>query len=378
MCGILALISHRRIDAVALAAASAAVSHRGPDDEGYVLFAEGAEPLVLRGGDLASARAAPDACWHAALAHRRLSIIDLSEGGHQPMCTPDRRCWITYNGELYNYIELREELKSLGFGFASESDTEVILVAYRAWGPRCLERFNGMFAFVLLDLEARRVFAARDRFGVKPLYYWVSPEGQIVLASEIKQFTTLPGWRAVLNGQRAYDFLNWGLFDHSDETLFDGVFQLRGGESATFAVSGVAAHGARLPVSRWYELRPTRFDGSFHEAGEEFRRLLTDSVRLRLRADVPVGSCLSGGLDSSSIVCLANRLLRETGIASSQKTFTAGSTTKEFDERAFAEEVVHATGVDAHYVEPDPDRLFELLGRMTWHQDEPFGSTSVY
>ena len=392
MCGILALISRDSIDTAALAAATAAVRHRGPDDEGYVLLADGMDPLMLGGEDTQGGavvtRLAPGVVhagaragggWSAALGHRRLSIIDLSTGGHQPMCTADRRCWITYNGEVYNYLELRDELRALGFTFTSESDTEVILASYRAWGPKCLERFNGMFAFVIVDLAARRVFAARDRFGVKPLYYWFSPQGMIALASEIKQFSMLPGWRAVLNGQRAYDFLNWGLFDHSDETLFDGVFQLRGGEAVTLDLDRLAVTPrGRLPTSRWYELRPGRFGGSLEEAGAEFRRLLTDSVRLRLRADVSVGSCLSGGLDSSAIVCLANSLLRQSGSSARQKTFTAGAATKELDEREFAEEVVRATGVDAHYVEPGADQLFDMLGRMTWHQDEPFGSTSVY
>jgi asparagine synthase (glutamine-hydrolysing) len=318
----------------------------------------------------------------AALGHRRLSIVDLSPAGHQPMCTADRNCWITYNGEIYNYLELREELRALGSAFSTRSDTEVMLAAYRQWGRGCLQHFNGMFAFVLFDRARRKLFAARDRFGVKPLYYWISPEGLIAFASEIKQFTVLPGWQARVNGQRAYDFLNWGVSDHTDETLFRGVFQLRGGEALELdldsgELSRVSA-GGRLPAYCWYELQGRPFAGTPVDAGHAFRALLMDSIRLHLRADVPVGSCLSGGLDSSSIVCVMNDLLRAQNVGALQRTFSACATVTRFDEREFIDDVVRQTGTDAHFVYPSLEELFPLLDRITWHQDEPFGSTSIY
>jgi asparagine synthase (glutamine-hydrolysing) len=395
MCGIVALYSRRGpLAAETLRAVQAAVRHRGPDDEGIVCF-RGADlaPAVLGGADTPRTVHAAGLSYtplsgdaeaagaSLALAHRRLSIIDLSPTGHQPMCDAERRCWITYNGEIYNYVELREGLRDLGHAFSTPSDTEVMLAAYRQWGRECLHRFNGMFAFVLIDRARRRLFAARDRFGVKPLYYWVSPEGLIAFASEIKQLTVLPGWRARVNGQRVYDFLNWGVSDHTDETLFDGVFQLRGGEALELDISGRphrAEPGGRLPVHRWYELAGRPFSGTLAEAGQEFRRLLTDSVRLRLRADVPVGSCLSGGLDSSSIVCVMNGLLRERDAQALQKTFSACAAVKRFDEREFIDEVVEHTATDARYVYPRLEELFGMLDRITWHQDEPFGSTSIY
>lgn len=395
MCGISAIYSPRfGLEAGLLRAVQQAVRHRGPDDEGVVCF-EGAgwTPLARGGPDTPHAVYAstlPYAPMHApvpdgtrlALTHRRLSILDLTASGHQPMCSADRACWIVYNGEIYNYLELREELKALGHAFVSQSDTEVILAAYRAWGRDCVTRLNGMFAFVLFDRVRKRLFAVRDRFGVKPLYYWVSPAGFVALASEIKQFTVLPGWSPKVNGQRAYDFLNWALQDHTDETLFEGVFQLRGGEALDLdlgdAAPAAGAPGGRLPTYRWYELRPGSFRGSLAEAAREFQRLFTDSVRLRLRSDVPVGSCLSGGLDSSSIVCVMNALLRESGAHELQKTFSACSTVKRFDERDYIEEVVRHTATDAHYVYPALEELFGALDRITWHQDEPFGSTSIY
>ena len=361
MCGIGALYSaHGNLSAETLLAVRKAVGYRGPDDEGVACFPVGGQEL--------------------ALVHQRLSILDLTAAGRQPMAAADRGCWITYNGEIYNYLELREELRAAGHAFATQSDTEVILAAYRQWGRDCLHRFNGMFAFVLYDSPRRRLFAARDRFGVKPLYYWISPEGLVAFASEIKQFAALPGWRARVNGQRAYDFLNWGLTDHTDETLFEGVFQLRGGEAVALELSGAPSGGpgGRLPAYRWYDLEGRSFSGTLAQAGEEFRRLLTDSVRLRLRSDVPVGTCLSGGLDSSSIVCVMNEVLDAHGGHALQKTFSACSTVARYDERRYIDEVVRHTAVDAHYVYPGLDGLFELLDRITWHQDEPFQSTSVY
>jgi asparagine synthase (glutamine-hydrolysing) len=235
---------------------------------------------------------------------------------------------------------------------------------------------------VLLDRSRKTLFAARDRFGIKPLYYWISPDGLVAFGSEIKQFTVLPGWNARVNGQRTYDFLNWAVSDHTDETMFAGVFQLRGGEAMELDLSGhqppSVMRGGRLPTYRWYDLKPRPFSGSFEDAGVEFRRLLTDSVRLRLRADVPVGSCLSGGLDSSSIVCVMNGLLRERDANELQKTFSACSDVKRFDEREYIDEVVRYTGTDARYVYPQVDDLFALLDDITWHQDEPFGSTSIF
>jgi asparagine synthase (glutamine-hydrolysing) len=400
MCGLTAIIAPSPAPLAGLVrSATRLVAHRGPDDEGYVLFSAGLEAILVAGGD-----DTPDACYRydapyaprtvldlaaatpalVAIGHRRLSIIDVSAAGHQPLCSADGRYWIIYNGEIYNYIELRRELGALGYAFRTQTDTEVMLAAYDRWGSDCLHRFNGMFSFVILDRTARRLFAARDRFGVKPLYYWISPEGLITFASEIKQFAVLPGWKPRVNGQRTYDFINWALLDHTDETLFDGVFQLRGGEALVLELGGNSFPAAksrnRLPVYRWYELQPRVFDGSLASAGEEFRRLLTDSVRLRLRADVPVGTCLSGGLDSSSIVCVMNGLLRDhdAHAHAQQNTFSACSTVRRFDERDYIDEVIRHTGITAHYVYPRIDELFPAVDRITWHQDEPFGSTSIY
>lgn len=397
MCGIAGIISASPALSAYCEAMNNALRHRGPDDEGFVLISDNFA-LPLGGVDTPAsvyqleATYAPKADINTStpadctltLAHRRLSIVDLSPLGHQPMSYADRY-WIVYNGEVYNHPELRAELEGAGYQFRSHSDTEVILAAYDYWGEDCLSRFNGMWAFALYDMQKQTLLLARDRFGVKPLYYWISPAGYLAFASEIKAFTVLPDWNPQVNGQRAYDFLVWNLLDHTSETMFSGVFQLRGGQSVLLDVGRKGRESLKslanqqLPqVSNWYTLKAKPFCGSAADAADQFRDLLEDAVRLRLRADVPVGSCLSGGLDSSSIVCLANRQLRQQNASEKQKTFSACATVKRFDERDFIESVVNQTEVEAHYTYPELEGLFPLLDEITWHQDEPFGSTSIY
>ncbi|MGF6781104.1 asparagine synthase (glutamine-hydrolyzing) [Paraburkholderia sp. GAS334] len=336
------------------------IAHRGPDGEG--VFCDD----------------------RLALGHRRLSIVDLSDAGHQPMFFKDRYV-LTYNGEVYNHIELRAELELAGYRFVSRSDTEVILAAYDHWGVACLDRFNGMWAFALYDRQAKSLFLARDRFGVKPLYYWKGPEDLFAFGSEIKQFVDLPGWQARVNGQRAYDYLNWGVTDHTEDTLFDGVHQVSPGHyvliDLTPGAGTLGKHlrsGGRIAQTQWYELKAAEFDGDFAAASNRLRDLLEDAVRLRLRADVRVGSCLSGGLDSSSIVCLMNRQLEHAGAANQQHTFSACSTISKYDESDYIEQVVTQTGVVSHRTYPALQDLFPSLPDLTWHQDEPFGSTSIF
>lgn len=396
MCGIAGFFAATPQPAALLKDMTDLIRHRGPDDEGFTLLLDNASPMLACGGDdtpeSAYASVMPfsptariDALGNTpvrlALGHRRLAIVDLTPFGHQPMSYAAERYWIVYNGEIYNHIELRAELEGLGHQFASHSDTEVILAAYMQWGEQCLNRFNGMFAFALYDRACQTLFLARDRFGVKPLYYWVSPHGAFYFASEIKQFTCLPGWRAKINGQRAYDFLAFGVSDHSDETLFAGVFQLAPGYKATLSLGNGPAWNrldGRIPSQQWYELQARPFSGSYNDACARFRELFYDAVQLRLRADVEIGSCLSGGLDSSSIVCVMNQLLHEKNAAALQKTFSACSDVAKYDERAWIDTVVNQNKISAHYVYPSLENLFEESPSITWHQDEPFGSSSIY
>lgn len=391
MCGIGVLVSPPRGPALTGATVRAflgAVRHRGPDDEGYALL-DGAGALHAFGGDDTPAEVYrsglpgnPTRSIHdgevsarVAMGHRRLSIVDRSPSGHQPMVSPDGRYVIVYNGEVYNFAALRRALQAEGREFRTPSDTEVVLKAFVHWGPSCLRRFNGDFAFAIYDREARRLFAARDRFAVRPIYLCALADGTFAIASEIKQLTTLPAFRPVLNAQRAYDFLNWGLTDHTEETLFVGVRQLRGGELIDCSVDQLTT----MPTpERWYDLVPAKVSTGYDDAVQDVRDLFFDSVGLRMHADVPVGTALSGGIDSSSIVCAVNHLLRTSGGARPQSTFSSCSEIRRFDERHHIDEVVQATGVDAHYTYPTVEQLFAHLDALTWHQDEPYSSTSIF
>ncbi len=332
------------------------ISHRGPDDHGREVFRCGDRELEL-------------ASW-------RLSILDLSPHGHQPMSYLGGRLHIVFNGEVYNYAELREELVKAGYTFASGGDTEVVLAAYLHWGYECLSHFLGMFAFCLWDREREVLFAARDRFGIKPLYYFISEQG-IAFASEIKQFTGLIDFRAQANPARVAEFLAYGFQDHTSETMFAGVRQLRGGEYAMLSTKQWQPPDG-LNIQAWYELKtPSEFSGTFEEASAKYRELFFDVIRLHLRSDVPVGSCLSGGMDSSAIVCTMHNLLLVAGRTEIQKTFSCVFEQPECDERTFMEAVETATGAEPHHVSPgERDTLAELPEQL-WYQDEPFGNASV-
>jgi asparagine synthase (glutamine-hydrolysing) len=333
------------------------ISHRGPDGEGWMVFD------TARG--------------QLALGHRRLAIIDLTDSGHQPMSYDDGRYWLIFNGEIYNYVELRRELEAAGRVFHTQSDSEVLVAAYAHWGESSLDRLFGMFAFLIWDAREQQLFAARDRFGIKPLYWVETPRG-VAFASEIKQLLNVPGVSRAANVARLRDFLASGISEHTRETMFSDVRQLRGGECITCNLAAWSP-GDALAVRRWYGvLTSGGLDVSETEAGERFRELLTDSVRMHLRSDVPVGSCLSGGLDSSSIVCLMDRLLRGENSAAPIHTVSACYREKEVDERPFMEAVARQTHCDPHYVYPRVDDAFTSAEKITWHQDEPYGSTSIF
>jgi asparagine synthase (glutamine-hydrolysing) len=391
MCGIFGLVTGRPVAAAELAAMSRLLRHRGPDDEGLLVAGPGGTrwfggedtPDAVLASDVPFAprtRLAGSGLAEASgviLGHRRLSILDLSPHGHQPMSYRGR-LWAAYNGEVYNYAELRRELEARGHRFESDTDTEVILAAYDAWGPTCLSRFNGMWGLAILDLERGTLFLARDRFGVKPLYVRAA-NGRLAFASEIKAFSGLADWAPRANLPRVFDFLVWNVVDHGAETLFDGVVQVPPGHCALVDVSSVLAGGGELPALRpqpWYELPPAGAQPP-EDAVAALREALADAVRLRLRADVPVGSCLSGGLDSSSIVCIMSEALARAGGAP-VRTFTARSAEREYDESAYASAVVERACATPTVVTPEPDKLFADLDRLVWHQDEPFVSSSIF
>ncbi|TRZ99886.1 MAG: asparagine synthase (glutamine-hydrolyzing) [Nitrospiraceae bacterium] len=370
MCGIAGIYSmvERPVDLRLLERMTQVLAHRGPDGEGYVLLAPRVQgkPLPVIGRLSDSLRSTTPG-YTIGLGHRRLAVLDCSPLGHQPMSSEDERTWITYNGEIYNYLELREELQGLGRRFRSTSDTEVILHAYREWGPACLPRLNGMFAFAVWDGVHDRLFCARDRLGMKPLYYRVDRE-RLAFGSEIKALLEDAGRPTAPNQRMVHDFLAFGLQDHTEETFFDGILQLRPGHY-------LVAEGGRLNVGKWWDLEPSAPQAAPDDesAIRSFRALFDDTIRIHLRSDVAVGSCLSGGLDSSSIVCTMRRLL---AAGPRLKTFSSCFAEPACDERPYLNLVVAQAGTESVEVFPDGRRLYDEMPRILWFQEEPFGGTS--
>ena len=391
MCGISLSIAKNRVDIQSFKAFNTIVKHRGPDDEGFIFISD-VKVITAGGSDT------PLGVWNTptsyqpetnidvvegeykvAIGHRRLSILDLSPLGHLPMCDTLKRYWITFNGEIYNFIELRKELAELGYEFSTQSDTEVIIAAYAQWGSGCLTRFAGMWAFTIYDTQTKTIFIARDRFGIKPLYYWFSPEGDFYLASEIKQFTQIPTWQAQLNPQRVYDYLFYAMTDHTEETMFKNVHTIPPGHSASININNcVPEKDGKLILKKWYQPSNKKFAGTFKEACQIFHDNFDAAINLHLRADVPIGSALSGGLDSSAIVCSVNKKLKEKGVAELQKTFSSCSHDKRFDERQWMDKVIESTKVDATFIYPEGQDVFTLTEKIMWHQDEPYQSQSAF
>lgn len=350
MCGIAGIINldQRPVGTDVLEAMLTAQRHRGPDDSGT--FISG---------------------W-AGLAHARLSIIDLSRDAHQPMTNEDSSKIIVHNGEIYNYVELRGELKSLGHNFRSKSDTEVILHAYEEWGPACLGRFNGMWAFAILDLKEGTLFASRDRFGVKPFYYY-KDGGVFVFASEIKALLQHPGIKRSPNDSAIFNYLasGYGYMDVTDETFFKNIRQLKAGHFIKLSVKD-----NKFSQIKYWDLDPAKRveekDGKYIFA--KFYNLFEDSVRLRLRSDVSLGISLSGGLDSSSIACVAAALLGGKKL----ETFSSCFDEEEFDERHYIRPVLERTGAGANFIFTKPEKLFDEIEDIIWHQDEPYATLSIF
>jgi asparagine synthase (glutamine-hydrolysing) len=349
MCGICGVIDPGRpaeVDTVVRM--RDALAHRGPDGSG----------LYQAAG--------------VALGHRRLAIIDLSDGGRQPFASADGKLQLIHNGEIYNYLELRRELEGKGHRFRTATDTEVLLASYREWGERCVERFNGMWAFAIWDTERRRLFCSRDRFGVKPFYYRFE-ESRFVFASELKAFRHDPRHPLAANLHVVRDYLEQGRLDHTAETFFAGILSLP-------AAHSLVVDSAGLQVTRYWALE--RRDPPAGDAAERFRELFLDAVLLRLRSDVPIGTALSGGLDSSAIACAVDHLLDfdhgvKRTVGSIQNVFSAFFEDPGLDERPYARAVIDQTGATAHWVSFSSDELLESLPAIVEAQDEPFGSTSI-
>jgi asparagine synthase (glutamine-hydrolysing) len=347
MCGIAGVVRRdgNPVDRDMLGAMTRMASHRGPDGEGYYTHR------------------------NLGLGHTRLAIIDLSVAADQPMQSEDRRLTIVFNGEIYNYLELREDLIQRGHRFTTKSDTEVILEAYAEWGVECVQRFNGMWAFALHDHGRNRLFCSRDRFGIKPFYY-VDSGVLLAFGSEIKQLLAfLP--RRKSNNDILLTFLATGLCDYSEETFFEGVTKLLPGHNLIVDLGTGAAR-----CQRYYEPQPLDLGAATEpQLQERFLDLLTSSVKLRLRSDVPVGTSLSGGLDSSAIAALAAPRYFER----SRQPFcavTGVSIDPEIDESAHARQVVQHSGLRWLTTRPTSEDFLAAMSRVAYHQDEPTSGPS--
>lgn len=371
MCGIAGVIAARPGPEwlTGLGRASQALRHRGPDDEGVLCFPapDGRATLADRAEELRP----PDGAgpW-LALANRRLAIIDPTAAGHQPMASADGRYFLVYNGEIYNYLELRRELEGLGRRFRSHSDTEVLLEGFAEWGPAILPRLLGMFAFAVLDTRERRLFLARDPFGIKPLFYHRHPGG-LVFASEIRALLEFPGVGRQVEPQRLHDYLLSLGTDHGDGTLFAGVRQLASGHYFQIALD---SPDGTEPTAYWRLDLDRRTELSFEQAAERLRDLFLESVRLHLRSDVPLGFALSGGTDSSAIVMAARQLQ---GKGAELHTFSFVADDPAINEERYSDAVNRAAGTVAHKLQMDPTELAQGFDRLTEAQGEPFASPSI-
>lgn len=380
MCGISGIINLNRgtIDATRLEKATNIMRHRGPDDEGYVLIGKSATEYCGKDSKVQFPQIKTEKDARIGLGHRRLSIIDVSPNGHQPICNENRNIWIVFNGEIYNYRELRTCLNN--HTFKSDTDTEVLLHGYEEWGIEdLLKKTRGMWAFAIADMRTNKIYLVRDRFGIKPLYYNKNGD-TLVFASEIKAVRILhPSDK--LNGRRIIDFLSSAYYD-SEQTFFEDIKQVKPAHYIDIdlekrTIEDVEYWKIGTDISNSYGKVDVKLLSS------KFKEYFVESMKLHLRSDVPVGTCLSGGLDSSSIVCTSQMLLNENavnekGLSPRIKTFSSIPKEREVSEEKYITEVNNHAKTEAYAVTPTFDEFMADLGSLVEVHDEPFLDPSVY
>ena len=353
MCGIVGIVSVNPIQSNGMMLrAQETQKHRGPDAQRINNYEIGTKAISL--------------------GHQRLAILDLTDAGAQPMTFMDQRGVIIFNGEVYNYLEIRSELKSLGYSFRSNSDTEVVLTALHHWGAQeALSRFNGMWAFAWLDLNGQKIILSRDRAGKKPLYYHQDGDG-FYFASEIKTLLVMTGKKFELNLQIVGEYLEQSLMDTGTETFFQGIKKIPAGHYASI---DLAKNVIKLESTKFWTCPQTGVNFNPAMQMEKVRTLFMDAVRLRLRSDVRVGVLLSGGIDSSSIAAAVQKL---SGNDAEVNLLSAVSKDKRYDESIFIDRVAKHLGLAVHKVVLDfrPEQVFDYLAQVSWFNDEPVGSLS--
>ena len=385
MCGIFGGFSN--VSAPEIMNCSDTLKHRGPDDSGIFLKTSYEQSSYALQDTSASStsffmleKLDPSFQGKALfLGHRRLSILELSPLGYQPMVCDGIA--IVFNGEIYNYIELRKELSEDGFKFISDSDTEVIIKSYQKWGQDCVHRFNGMWSFVLYDPQKESLFCSRDRFGVKPFYYFYDSRS-FIFASEIKGLFCFEPVSKKIDLQKVKRFIVWENWEHTEDTFFEGVMRLRPGYNMILELNSMC-----LTQTRYYEINPSVnvAPRSLEECAQDLGSIFLDSVRIRLRSDVRAGTCFSGGVDSSAIVYAINDILKKEKISSvgdSQFLFSSVFKSEKryagFDESRWIELGAKDTGAVLVETEPTAEKLISDIQRLSWHQDEPFKTMSIF
>jgi asparagine synthase (glutamine-hydrolysing) len=385
MCGIAGIILKRKTNfnlADKIVLMADAIKHRGPDGEGFLLATS--EKVTPYFNTLKQAYHRKDLQYipqlpihqansntFLAFAHRRLSILDLSESGHQPMCDNNEKLWISFNGEIYNYIELRSELKNLGHHFYSESDTEVILAAYQEWSFACVERFNGMWAFCIYDKEKQLCFASRDRLGVKPFYYCHQSDF-FSFASEQKAFAKAGLIKTEINQTALHNYLINGTLENNASNFFEGVTELWPGTNLVYDIQqqDVSTH-VYYHLKKQLNLKNNGL--TEQELIEKISNTFTNSIKLRLRSDVEVGTCLSGGIDSSAIAVTIAELTQKPFYC-----FTSIFKEQPFNEEYFADSVAKKINAKQVKVEPTLNGFLEEVDMLVYSQDVPIWDTSTY
>ena len=347
MCGICGFVSKEKINLEQLNHMNDTMIHRGPDDHGAEIYSLNQE-------------------YNVGMAQRRLSILDLSPLGHQPMHSKDGRVTVVYNGEIYNFLELKEQLKQ--YEFVSACDTEVILAAYLEWGIDCIRKLNGMFAIAIFDRETREVFLARDRIGKKPLYYWYQDQN-LVFASELKPIMACPGFQKTIRTEVLGRFL-YHQYINAPDSIFEKVYKLEPGSILKFS-GGEIAIWKYWSVRDVYAKQKALGTASYEEAKEELRSILKTAVKERMIADVPLGAFLSGGYDSSLVTAIAQEISDDP-----VKTFSIGFHVERFNEAKYAKEVAAYLGTRHTEMYIDETQMLGLVDSIPLYYDEPFADSS--
>lgn len=354
------------------------INHRGPDDEGIVLINTNTGDYIVTRSQIENINLLPSSqtcSFNLALGHKRLSIIDLSANGHQPMKGKDGS-WLVFNGEIYNYIEVREELRKSGCVFKTNSDTEVILEAYRTWGKNCLHRFNGMWSFFLWDAQTKQFFISNDRFGVKPLYYKEDANG-FMLVSETKQLKAYKNITLSINENSLKNFIDGGYTDTDENTIYNNVFRFKKAHCICIEPKSYQINLIQKTQERYYQINQKRVSIYEREAIKKFRELLYDAVRLRMRADVNFGFAISGGIDSSAILHMARHVIQEENSQNELIGFSAIFPGYEkADESKYIKIVANDLPCQTIYCNPLEDFSIDTFEQHVYYQDEPLSGTS--